>query len=458
MAKILIIDDNENIRVNLAGILSDEGHESIEAADGEQGLKLLNESDVDAVLLDMKLPGIDGLEVLKQIKEKKPEIEVLLISGHGTIADAVQAMKSGAYDFIEKPLSTDRVLIMINHVLEKRNWTRQRKEWLQKEERRYQMVGQSPTIKKIWQEIKNVAATNVRVLILGESGTGKELVSYWIHRFSNRYNKPFIKVNCAAIPAELIESELFGYEKGAFTGAMQRRMGKFELAHRGTIFLDEIGDMSLATQAKVLRVIEDGEVLRLGGTVPIKVDVRIISATNKNIAEETKKGNFRTDLLHRINVFQIFIPALRERKSDIPLLVEHMLKEYCLENGIKSKTISQKALDYIVTLSYPGNIRELKNIIERALITSKGDEISFDDIKFSTDYGVKAEPDIFSQVRNLGEAKNELEKLYLKKQLELNGWNISKTAEKLGIQRSNLSRRMRQLDLKKENERINNDN
>ncbi|OGC43023.1 hypothetical protein A2Y85_03065 [candidate division WOR-3 bacterium RBG_13_43_14] len=449
MAKILIIDDNENIRINLTGILNDEGHETVAAADGEQGLKLINESEYDAVLLDMKLPGIDGLEVLKQVKEKKPEIEIILISGHGTIADAVQAMKLGAYDFIEKPLSMDRVLIMINHALEKRNFTRQRKEWLQKEERRFQMIGKSPVMDKIWQEIKNVAGTKARVLILGESGTGKELVSYWIHRYSNRYSKPFIKVNCAAIPSELIESELFGYEKGAFTGAIQRRIGKFELAHRGTIFLDEIGDMSLATQAKVLRVIEDGEVLRLGCAMPVKVDVRIVSATNKDIAVETKKGNFRTDLLHRINVFQIYLPPLRERRADIPLLVEHILKEYSLENGTKLKTINKDALDYITTLSFSGNIRELKNIIERAIIISAAKEISLEDLKFSTTYGVKTEKDVFNHTQNLSDAKNELEKKYLKKQLELNGWNISKTAEKLGIQRSNLSRRIHQLDIEK---------
>lgn len=450
MAKVLIIDDNASIRTNLGEILTDEGYEALEVSDGEKGLVSVEKDDIDIVLLDVLLPGIDGLEVLKRIKDTDPEIEVILISGHGTIEKAVQAMKRGAYDFLEKPLSMDRVLITVDHALEKRSFNKERSEWLHRQDKQYQMIGESLQMKKIWDDIKCVASTNSRVIITGESGTGKELVSYWIHQFSSRKGKPFIKVNCAAIPNELIESELFGFEKGAFTGAYQRKIGKFEMADKGTIFLDEIGDMDQHTQAKVLRVLEDGEFQRIGGLSSIKVDLRVIAATNKNITEEIKKGNFRADLYHRINVFQIYLPPLRERRIDIPLLANHFLKEYCFENGFHLKRLNKGAESYLSTLYFSGNIRELRNIIERAVIICKKEEITIDSLHIGNGISAVSEEDIFTEPKNLGVAKNDMEKRFIRTQLALNQWNVSKTAEKLGVHRSNLSRRIRQLGIKKE--------
>lgn len=450
MAKVLIIDDNTNIRTNLSEILIDEGYEALEAPDGEKGLVSIEKNDIDIVLLDVMLPGIDGLEVLKRIKDTDPEIEVILISGHGTIEKAVEAMKCGAYDFLEKPLSMDRVLITVDHALERSGFNKERKEWSHKQDRHYQMIGESPQIKKIWRDIKSVAQTNTRVLITGESGTGKELVCYWIHRYSTRKEKRLVKVNCAAIPGELIESELFGFEKGAFTGAYQRKIGKFELADKGTIFLDEIGDMDQHTQAKVLRVLEDGEFQRIGGLSSIKVDLRVIAATNKNITEEIKKGNFRADLYHRINVFQIYLPPLRERQVDIALLARHFLKEYCFENGFHLKKLSKEAEFFLGSSFFSGNIRELRNIIERAVITCKKDEITVDHLRIGNGVTAIAGEEMFTKPRDLSDAKNDMEKRYIRTQLALNQWNISKTAEKLGAQRSNLSRRIRQLGIKKE--------
>jgi two-component system nitrogen regulation response regulator NtrX len=450
MAKIIVIDDSKSIRTNLHDILSDEGHEIEVAADGKAGLEMITDKEVDLVLLDVKLPGMDGIEVLKRIKHVKPEIEVILISGHGTIATAVEAMRAGAYDFVEKPLSMERVLIMADHALERRKFNRERQIWLQRQDNRYQMIGESGVMKRIWEEIKSVATTNARVLITGESGTGKELVSYWLHRFSKRYRKPLVKVNCAAIPNELIESELFGYEKGAFTGAHQRKIGKFELARDGTIFLDEIGDMAMQTQAKVLRIIEDGEFLRIGGLSRIKVDVRIVAATNKDLPKEIKNGSFREDLYHRINVFQIYLPPLRERRKDIPLLANHLIKQYCYENGFRPKKLTKEAQSYLVSLTYPGNIRELKNIIERAIIVGQGDTILPQDLRFGKKLDFSLEQDIFTMQKPLSEAKVMLEKRYLEKQLSLNDWNIAQTARKLGVQRSNLSRRIKQLGIEKQ--------
>ncbi len=447
MAKILIIDDEINIQKSLGEILSDEGHDVLTAADGEKGLTVLKNETVDLVLLDVKLPGIDGLEVLKRVKENWPEIEVVMISGHGTIEAAVEAMKSGAYDFMEKPLSMKRVLITAEHALERGRFSRERKEWLDREDKRYQIIGESPPIKKIWEDIQRVARTNARVLIVGESGTGKELVAYWIHRLSDRCNKSLVKVNCAAIPKELIESELFGYEKGAFTGAVQRKIGKFELADKGTIFLDEVGDMDQHTQAKVLRVLEDGEFQRIGGLSSIKADVRIVTATNKVLPEEIKKGNFRSDLYHRINVFQIYISPLRERRMDIPILAKYFLDTYSIENGLKQRVLNKESEAYISTLNFPGNVRELRNLVERAIISSGHEVITVEDLKSNISAGVGPEEDIFAQTKKLGDAKHELEKKYIETQLAINGWNISKTAEKLGVERSNLSRRIKQLGI-----------
>ncbi len=450
MSRILVIDDEVNIRKSLEEILQDEGYEVITVASGEEGIEIIKDEHeiFDLVLLDIKLPGIDGLEVLKRIKEKSPAVEVVMISGHGTIESAVEAMKMGAYDFLEKPLSMKRVLITVEHALEKSRLGRERERWLEQEDRRYQMIGVSPPIKKIWEDIKHVAPTNARVLIVGESGTGKELVAYWVHRLSNRRDKPMVKVNCAAIPRELIESELFGYEKGAFTGAVGRKIGKFELADKSTIFLDEIGDMDQHTQAKVLRVLEDGEFQRIGGLSTIKVDVRIITATNKVLTEEIKKGSFRADLYHRINVFQIYIPPLRERRSDIPLLAQNFLKNYCLENGMKPKVLTKEAEAYLTTLNYPGNVRELKNLVERAVISSRSDVIKEEDLKIASIMSSEPDQEIFARTMPLTEAKRELEKRFIEAQLALNGWNITRTAEKLGVKRSNLSRRIKQLGIK----------
>ena len=372
----MIVDDEEGIRESLSGIFEDEGYEVLTAGSGEEALRALKEQTPDLILLDVWLPGIDGLETLKEIKGLNPDLPVIMISGHGNIELALKATRAGAYDFLEKPLSLERVLFVAQRALEKRTLEIENKTLRQDRIKKWRLVGNSPKMIQLREQVEMAAKSNGRVLILGESGSGKELIAHLLHEHSSRVEKPFVEMNCAAIPQELIESELFGHEKGSFTGAFERKKGKFELADEGTLFLDEVGDMSLTTQSKVLRVMETQEFQRVGGNKNIKVDVRIIAATNKDLIEEVKKGNFREDLLYRLNVIPISVPPLRERKEDIPAIVEHFLSYFAVEYGQKPKTITEDGLKVLESYEWPGNIRELRNMIERLVIMTPSNTIT----------------------------------------------------------------------------------
>jgi len=440
---VLIIDDEEGIRESLSGIFEDEGYSILSASSGEEALRILKEQSPDLVLLDVWLPGIDGIQTLREIKELRPDLPVIMISGHANVEIAVNATKMGAYDFLEKPLSLERVLLVSRRALEKRTLEIENKSLKQNLVKKWRLIGDSQKMKQLREQIDMAAKSNGRVLILGESGVGKEVIAHILHEESNRADKPFIEMNCAAIPQELIESELFGHERGSFTGAFERKKGKFELADEGTLFLDEIGDMSLSTQSKVLRVIETQEFQRVGGSKNINVDVRIISATNKELIEEVKKGNFREDLLYRLNVIPIQVPPLRERKEDIPALVEFFLEYFAVEYGQKPKKIATDGLKTLESYSWPGNIRELRNVIERFVIMFPSAVISAKNIIFSG----SARSDYFS-LTTLKEARESFEKDFIIKKLEENNWNVSKTAEILDIERSNLHRKIKAFDIK----------
>ena len=379
MAKILIIDDERAIRVTLKDILSYEGHEVDLAVDGFEGLDKLSNNKYDIVLCDIKMPKMDGIEVLSEIVARKFDVTVVMISGHGTVETAVEAIKKGAYDFIEKPLDLNRLLVVIKNATERVDHVAEIKVLKQKLNRKYEMVGESPAIKHIKEIIERVAPTDARVLIQGENGTGKEIVSRWLHEKSNRKDGPFIEVNCAAIPSELIESELFGHEKGSFTGASKQQKGKFEAADNGTIFLDEIGDMSLAAQAKVLRVLQENKILRVGSDKEIKINVRVIAATNKNLKEEIAAGRFREDLYHRLSVIIIQMPSLNERLEDIPLLVDYFNTQISGEYYSAPKVFTPDAIEELQKIKWTGNIREFRNVLERLIILC-GNEITAKDI------------------------------------------------------------------------------
>ncbi|HRS54277.1 MAG TPA: sigma-54 dependent transcriptional regulator [Bacteroidales bacterium] len=379
MAKILVIDDEQSIRKTLKEILEYENYEVSLACDGIEGLKILKEQQFDVVLCDIKMPGIDGIEVLAQIK-KFSDVPVIMISGHGNIDTAVEAIKKGAYDYISKPLDLNRLLITLRNAQDTSHLIKETQILKRKVNRTYEMIGNSPEINKVKELIEKVAPTNVRVLITGENGTGKELVARWLHEKSNRANGPFVEVNCAAIPSELIESELFGHEKGSFTSAIKQRKGDFEQASGGTLFLDEIGDMSLSAQAKVLRALQENKIYRVGGEKPINVDVRVIAATNKNLQEEIAAKRFREDLYHRISVIVINLPPLNERKGDIPILVKHFINEISVEQGKPAPNITNEAIDALEKIKWTGNVRELKNIIERLIILCDK-TITIEDIK-----------------------------------------------------------------------------
>lgn len=370
MAAILLIDDEKSIRNVLKDILQHEGYRVEEAADGEQGLKLLAAQSFDLVLCDIKMPKMDGLEVLDQIMLLQPDVPVIMISGHGTIETAVDAVKKGAFDFIAKPPDLNRLLITIRNALDKNTLVKETRVLKKKVQRVQEIIGNSEGISKIKSTIEKVAPTDARVLVTGENGTGKELVARWLHEKSNRANHPLIEVNCAAIPAELIESELFGHEKGSFTSAIKQRIGKFEQAHGGTLFLDEIGDMTISAQAKVLRALQEGKITRVGGEKELSVDVRVIAATNKNLLEEVNQKNFRLDLYHRLSVILIEVPALNERTDDIPLLVTHFLQEIADDYRQPVKSIEAAALEALMQHRWTGNIRELRNVVERLVILS----------------------------------------------------------------------------------------
>ena len=440
---VLIVDDEEGIRESLSGIFEDEGYDVITARSGEEALKILKEQNMDLILLDVWLPGIDGVQTLKEIKDIKPDIPVIMISGHGNIDLAVKATRMGAYDFLEKPLSLEKVLLDAKRAIERRTLEMEYNALKQDLTKKWRLIGNSKTMKQLMEQIDIAAQSNSRVLILGESGSGKEIVAHILHDQSGRAEKPFIEMNCAAIPQELIESELFGHEKGSFTGAFERKKGKFELADEGTLFLDEVGDMSLSTQSKVLRVIETQEFQRVGGSKTIKVDVRIIAATNKDLREEVKKGNFREDLLYRLNVIPVVIPPLRNRKEDIPVLVEYFLEYFAAEYGKRPKKMAPGGLKVLDAYDWPGNIRELRNMIERLVIMTPLDTITPTNLVI----GESVRSDYFS-FKTLREARDVFEKDFITKKLEENNWNISKTAEVLDIERSNLHRKIKAYDIK----------
>jgi DNA-binding NtrC family response regulator len=380
MAKILIIDDERSIRNSLREILEYEGYEVKDAADGVEGFKIASEEKFDIILSDIKMPKMDGLELLEKLKEAGVDSQIIMISGHGTIETAVEAIRNGAFDFIAKPLDLNRVLITLKNALTNSTLVKETTILKKKVLRSNEIVGESDAINNIKALIEKVAPTDARVLITGENGTGKELVARMIHDLSPRNVKPIVEVNCAAIPSELIESELFGHEKGAFTSAIKQRIGKFEQAHEGTLFLDEIGDMSPSTQAKVLRALQENKITRVGGEKEITVNVRVIAATNKNLQEEIVKGNFREDLYHRLSVILIKVPTLNDRASDIPLIAEHFMKAICAEHRIQVKTFSKDALAALKAIKWTGNIRELRNVIERLIILC-GNEITEQDVK-----------------------------------------------------------------------------
>lgn len=436
---VLIVDDEEGIRESLSGILEDEGYSVITSGTGEDALKIVQEQTPELVILDVWLPKMDGIQTLQEIKALKRDIPVIMISGHGNIEVAVKATRMGAYDFLEKPLSLERVLLSSKRALERSVLERENRELRENLTGKWKFIGESSPMKVLRGEVEMAAQSNSRVLITGESGSGKELVARLLHSMGSRGEKPFVEVNCAAMPHELIESELFGHEKGSFTGAFEKKKGKFELADKGTLFLDEIGDMSLQTQAKVLRVLELQEFQRVGGSSNIKVDVRIISATNKNLQEEVKKGYFREDLFFRLNVIPISVPPLRGHSEDIPLLVDHFMQSLAAEYGQPLKKITPEAMKSLQEYGWPGNIRELKNLIERLVIMTPSPVITAKDFSLT---GRHEGSDYFTY-RTLKEARESFEKDFLAKKLEENNWNISKTAEILDIERSNLHRKIK---------------
>jgi two-component system nitrogen regulation response regulator NtrX len=448
-AKILVVDDEENIRKSLKMILEYEGYQFLEAADGDEALALVDETvGLDLVLLDIKMPGRDGLEVLAEIKKRPYSPEVIMISGQGTIRSAVEATKLGAFEFLEKPLHRDRVLLSIRNALNQNKLQRECLDLRRKAEKRYELVGNHPLMKQLWKDILKTAPTNATVLIYGESGTGKELIARAIHNHSLRAREKFIQVNCAAIPEELIESELFGHEKGAFTGATERKIGKFEQADRGTIFLDEVADMSLKTQSKVLRVLEEGEVQKVGSAKISKVDVRVIAATNKDLRREISGAKFREDLYFRLNVVPVFSPPLREKKEDIPLLVEYFCRNFAEENNFKLKKFSATAIEIMLKYPWKGNVRELKNLVERLLIMTDAEVIDKKHLPEAIRGEAKvrlAEP---GKVKSLKEFRGLAEREFILAKLKKNNWNVSQTAREIDTPRSNLYKKLAQYGIK----------
>ena len=442
---ILVVDDEASILQSLEGILSDEGFETISVKSGTEALNKIEEVMPDLVLLDIWMPGMDGIETLSKIREAYPRVQVVMMSGHGSIETAVKATKIGAYDFIEKPLSLETLLLSINNALDYYRLEEEVSLLKQKDKEKYNITGNSKAIIEMKDQIGIVAPTNAWILISGENGTGKELVAHTIHRLSERGHKPLVEVNCAAIPEDLIESELFGHEKGAFTGASTMRRGKFDLAHEGTIFLDEIGDMSLKAQSKTLRILQEQKFERVGGTKTIHVDVRVIAATNKNLEAEIERGTFRDDLYYRLNVIPIKVPPLRMRSDDIPELVNEFVKEFSLSTNIEPKKFSQEAIEILQRHDWPGNVRELKNLVERLMIMVPNRVLSAQDIPqpFNKSSDIrKGFGSVFMQ-ESFKEAKSEFEKIFIESKLrEFNG-NISQTAEAIGIERSNLHKKIK---------------
>ena len=457
---VLVVDDEAGIRRTLREILEYEGLKVDEAADGVEALRKARLRSYDVALLDIKMPRKDGLEVLADLVEKRPELPVIMISGHADVKTAVEATHTGAFHFIEKPPDLHHLLVTIRSALERGRLVLENRRMRQtlKERRESEltpMLGSSPAIERIKELIRRVAPTQARVLITGEAGTGKELAAKWIHHLSPRSKGPLVAVNCAAIPAELIESELFGHEKGSFTGAIKQRIGKFEQANKGTLFLDEVGDMSLPAQAKVLRALQENQVARVGGDRSITVDVRVVAATNKDLRQCIEEGTFREDLYHRLSVILAHLPAVRERRGDLPVLLNHFLARLARRNGMPPKTVAPAAMRRLARLPWHGNVREIHNVAERLLILGHPTEISEEDI-LSYVHGGRGRGGTLESLMlhydDLGEFRSMAEKLFLTQKLQDNDWNISRTAEQVGIQRSNLYSRLRKLGISRKND------
>jgi two-component system nitrogen regulation response regulator NtrX len=447
--RVLIIDDEEGVRSSLKMILEYEGYDCLLAANGEAGLKILERETPDVVFLDIKMPNMDGMEVLRQIKGQDASLPVVMISGHGDVRTAFEASKLGAFDFLEKPPESERLLVIARNAVAQRQLTRKVTRFRDSQDVRHRLVGNSGALQKVRDAIVRAAPTNATVLITGESGVGKELVARAIHRNSLRKDEEFVQVNCAAIPEELIESELFGHEKGSFTGATEKQIGKFELANKGTIFLDEVGDMSPRTQAKVLRVLQEGEVERIGSQRTITVDVRVIAATNKRLEEMVEQGAFREDLYFRLSVIPVRVPALRERTEDIPPLVEHFARQFNADNNFRPKTFTPPTMEALKRHPWRGNVRELRNTIERLMIMVEGEQIrpeALSDVLLRPGEGLAA-PEAAATLRDF---KEGAERAFLVSKLQENKWNISATATAIGTPRSNLYKKLEQYGISQE--------
>ena len=448
---ICIVDDEPGILKTLSELLEDEGYQVTSAKSGMDALDVIRQDPPDLVFLDIWMPDIDGLEVLKRVRQQFPNMMVIVMSGHGSIETAVQATKLGAYDYLEKPLDSEKITILVRNALHQRKLEEENLNFRIQVERHLQLVGDSSVMNKLREQIAAAAPTHSRVLIFGENGTGKELVARSIHRQSLRHQRPFVEVNCAAIPETLIETELFGHERGAFTGAVAQKRGKFDSADGGTLFLDEIGDMSLATQAKLLRVLQEQQFTRVGGNKLIKVNVRVIAASNKDLRQEIEKGNFREDLYYRVNVLPIEVPPLRARREDIPTLTRHFLKIHAEEQGVKLKEITTGALNVLARHEWPGNIRELRNQVERLMIMVPKTPIDVADVlpfMPGSPAGSATWVSPMEAYDSLRDARNAFERDYIASRLRENGENISKTAEDLKIERSHLHRKIKSLKVK----------
>jgi two-component system nitrogen regulation response regulator NtrX len=448
-ATILLVDDEPQILQALSGLLQDEDFEVLTAEEGETALRLAREASPDLVLLDIALPGKDGLEILQDLKDQFPALPVIMISAFGSVENAVKATRLGAYDFIEKPPHADKILLSVRNALDMARLADENRRLRQQAAPSREIIGTSSAIQEVREKLRLVAPTAASVLITGENGTGKELVARALHFQSHRAHRAFVEVNCAAIPEDLIESELFGHEKGAFTGATSRRQGKFDLAHEGTLFLDEIGDMSLKTQAKILRILEEQRFERVGGSRPIQVDVRVVAATNKNLEEEIARGNFREDLYHRINVIPLHVPPLRERRGDIPLLADYFLKELAQENQAPPKTLTPEALSALSLRPWPGNIRELKNFIWRVSVFTASPVIDTPDLPLESELSSHYAGGLGALLTlpDFREARAGFEREYLKRKLEEHKGSVSATAEAIGLERSHLYRKLRAFGL-----------
>ena len=449
MARLMVVDDEKGIREALVQVFEYDGHQVRAAEDGPDALLTAESFHPDVIFLDVKMPGMDGLDVLARLHTKCPGALVVMISGHGTIETAIEATRAGAYDFLEKPLDTDRLLVTLGRALELKGLTDSIADLKSQVESRYEIIGTSYQVRQVLDRVERVAPTEARVLVTGENGTGKELVARAIHRLSSRSDKAFVEVNCAAIPSELIESALFGHMKGSFTGAVADREGKFEQAHGGTLFLDEIGDMSLEAQAKVLRVLEQGVLTRVGGSKSIEVDVRVIAATNKDLEQQIEVGAFREDLFYRLNVVPIQIPALRERREDVPMLISHFCERMANGQGVVPKRFSSSAVERLQGLPWPGNVRELRNTVERLLILSTSPEVGPDDVDLLAS-GRSGSQSMAGEILGLEtfvEFKESAERAYIVQKLRENEWNVAETARRIEMPRSNLYKKIERYGL-----------